>query len=102
MIHAYKSVSRLGKVFLWLSVILLLAFVIVYVMQVQSALSMDPSSYNCTSDSMVMRICHDPYGSSIGWTMIYLGYMGWPFFIAWLVIGATLLHRRKSRITSKK
>lgn len=91
MIHKYKSTSRLGKVFVWLSIALTLAFIITYILEVQGALNMDPNSFNCLHDSMMMQICEDPYGSSVPWTMIKMSILGWPLILAWLAVGVLLL-----------
>ena len=106
MMHKYKSTSRLGKVFIWLSIILILAFSITYILEVRDALSMDPKSFNCLHDSMMKQICEDPYGSSVTWTVIKVFILGSPLILAWFVAGALLLMRTKpdkiSQRTSKR
>lgn len=101
-LQRYASASRLEKTFLWLSVSLVLAFIIIYAVQVKYALSMDPSSYNCTNDSMMMQICKHPYSSSVTWAFIYLCYFGWPFLVAWLVVSYKLWSRRRAQLSKKK
>jgi hypothetical protein len=89
---------------MWYSAFLVIAVICIYAMNVLSALSMDPTSYNCTSDSMMKQICADPYGSSVIWTIIFVTLLGFPFAIIWQIIGIILLTRRlsrKSRATKK-
>lgn len=97
MIHKYKSASRLGKSFIWLSIILLLVAAITYMFEVRDALGMDPNSFNCLHDSMMKQICEDPYGSSVAWTLIGMLTLGLPLVLAWLVVGVLLLARLLAR-----
>lgn len=96
MIQKYKSASKLAKVFTWLSVLLPLALILTYMLEVRFALSMDPGSFNCLHDSMMRQICEDPYGSSITWALMKFGLFAHPFLIAWLAIGIVLLIRSNS------
>jgi hypothetical protein len=97
IVDKYRALSRLGKVFLWLSVAIALIILIIYSMEVVQALRMDPLSYNCISDSMMKQICHHPYSSSISWTLIYLIFFGWPITFPWIIIGLVLAKRRYLR-----
>ena len=100
MVHKYKSASRLAKVFIWLSILLLVALILTYMLEVRDALNMDPNSFNCLHDSMMKQICEDPYGSSITWTIIGVIVLGWPLILTWLVVGVILLQRALERLSS--
>ena len=102
MFHKIRSPSRLAKVFLVLSAVLAGMYSVVYVMNVSEALGMDPTSYNCTNDGMMMQICADPYGSSIIWSFIDVVSVGWPVLIAWLIAGSMLLDPKDSRNRAKR
>lgn len=102
MLEKYRHTTRLGKVFIWLSIAIVLGIIGVYIQQVLSALAMDPNSYNCTSDSMMKQICHDPYGSSVGWTLILVCMIGWPILFIWAIIGVILIARRNKVRSNKK
>lgn len=87
MSKKYKTLKIREKIFVWLSVLIPSLMIGVYLLNVTSALSMDKTSYNCTGDSMMMQICHDPFGSSIAWTVVYALFFGWPLLLAWLSVG---------------
>lgn len=97
MLAKYRSLDRVGKIFAWLSLLLVGILPFTYLMNLIMALGMDPNSYNCLHDSMMSQICRDPYGSSLGWSLIYLVFYGWPLLLAWLLIGALLLVRTAMR-----
>lgn len=94
MINRYKSASRLGKVFVWLSVGMPIAILAVYTVYVASALALDPNSHQCTNDSMMEQTCRDPFGSSIEWTILAVSLFGWPVLAVWVTIGILLVVRR--------
>jgi hypothetical protein len=100
MITKYKAASRLGKVFIWLSLGLACAGVALYAMQVSQALNMDPNSYNCVHDSMMKQICADPYGTSVFWAGLQLVFLAWPLLLAWMITGMVLISRRRQRSQS--
>lgn len=101
MISKYKSTSRLGKIFIWLSIGIFIAAIALYVNEVIETLAMDPNSYYCMHDSMTKQRCEDPFGTSIGWAILLLVFVGWPVLLAWMVIGAVLL-RRRARVQREK
>jgi hypothetical protein len=94
MFKKYYSLSTRVKVFVWLTVTLIIFIPAVYLLNVAGALQMDPNSYNCTTDSMMKQICQDPWGSSVAWTYIYVAFFGWPLMLAWLSSGIFVLIRR--------
>lgn len=94
MKNKLQSSSKLSKAFTVTSALLILMPIFFYVFNVVGALSMDKSSYNCTSDSMMMQLCHDPLGSSVGWTILYMVIFGLPLFVAWVILGAFILLKR--------
>lgn len=89
----YKSASKLGKVFLGLSLCLVIAFVYTYFREVKQALHMNPASYNCTSDGMMKQLCHHPYSASILWSVLDFGLLFWPLIVIWAIIGTVSLRR---------
>lgn len=91
MINKYRSLDKLHKAFMVVSFVLVLLPILLYVVNVVGALSMDKSSYNCTSDSMMMQICHDPFGSSIAWSILGSVVIGFPVVIVWLLLGVAVL-----------
>jgi hypothetical protein len=95
--------SKLGKIFLWLTIPIIGVFILIYMSQLSQALSMDPNSFNCKYDSMMKQVCQDPYGSSISWTLVLM-FMSpvWPIPLAWVVIGIVLLSRFIKRKSSSK
>ena len=97
----YKTLSRLGKAFVWLSIAVVTAVIAFYVVEVLRARAMDPNSYNCLHDSMMKQLCEDPYGSSVSWAIIEFVFLGWPLWIVWAVIGLVLLGRRATAPSSK-
>lgn len=92
MFDKYKSFSRLGKVFVWFSLVLALAIAVVYANYVHEAFNTSP--VQCANDSMMSDVCDHPYGSSIGWTVIVIVMTGWPLLLAWGAIGIVLMRRR--------
>ncbi len=94
--HRYDSLSKLGKVFLWLTLFLVVAFGIIYTLEVKESLAMDPLSYNCTGDSMMKQFCDHPYSSSFFWSILGFGIYCGPIIISWLVVGSILVFRHIS------
>lgn len=87
------SLGRLPALFILLSVAVVLMFLGFYAFNVMRALDMDPNSYNCTEDGMMMQLCHNPYGASLLWSLLYAVFFGWPLLLAWLITGLALLLR---------
>ncbi|MEO5691188.1 MAG: hypothetical protein ABIQ64_03310 [Candidatus Saccharimonadales bacterium] len=92
----WLSLSKLGKFFVLYTALIVIVVGLVYAFFTVSALRMDPSSFECTSDSMMKQICADPFGSSIIWTIMLVLMFGWPILIIWIVT-AVLLRRRHKR-----
>ncbi len=90
----WLRLSKLGKFFVLYTAIIVAIIGLLYAMNVISALSMDPDSYNCTSDSMMKQVCAYPFESSIMWTGVFVTVFGWPFLILWIIIAITLLIRQ--------
>lgn len=97
----YRQASTLGKIFVWLSVLIVIVYIVIYIQEVREALAMDPMSYECLHDSMMKQICADPYGSSVTWGIVSLVFYCWPLIMAWLVMGVMLLIRRGQRKKQK-
>lgn len=89
--------TKLGKVFLWLSLLLIIAFAIMYGLQVKESLEMDPQSFNCLHDSMMKQFCNDPYGASFLWSVLSFLILGSPLLIAWTIVGTLVLMQRIRR-----
>ena len=79
------------KIFIGITLLLVLAFILLYFFNLFPALTMDKNSYECIEDSMMKIICNDPYGSSVTWALIMLTVIGWPVLIAWLVSGVAVV-----------
>lgn len=94
MFSKYKAASRLGKVFVWLSIGIFIAVVALYIYEVREALAMDPDSYNCLHDSMMKPMCKDPFGTAAFWTALEIVFFAWPILLAWTLIGVILMRRR--------
>ena len=89
-----KLLNSPSKAFVVATTILVIIFVVSYTFNVLDALSMDKNSYNCTSDSMMMQICHHPYSSSITWAIFATLLFGSPVIVIWIISGLTLLFKR--------
>jgi hypothetical protein len=94
MVKKYRSTSRLGKVFAWLSGLIVVALVVVFAVMLRYTTHMDPHSFNCTSDSMMMQMCHHPISSAIEWSIVMVGIIGSPLLLAWLIVGMRLAAHR--------
>lgn len=92
-----NSITKLGKAFLWLSLLLIITFAVIYGLQVKESLEMDPQSFNCIHDSMMKQFCSDPYGASFLWSVLGFLILGSPLLIAWIIIGTLVLIRRVRR-----
>jgi hypothetical protein len=62
-----------------------------YLINVTEALAMAKASYNCTMDSMMMQLCHNPFGGSVPWAILQSVVIGFPFIILWLLLGLSIL-----------
>ncbi len=95
MKQRFKSLNKLSKSFVISSLILGLLYVIVFFKNVFEALAMDKTSYNCTEDSMMMQVCHDPFGSSLSWSVLETIAVGFPLVMIWLILGLIVFVRAR-------
>lgn len=91
----YRSASTLGRIFILLTLFLVVAFAVIYVKELRDNLALDPRSAQCMYDSMMKQICDDPFGSSITWSVFGLVIYCGPLMLAWLVVGVALLIGRR-------
>lgn len=94
--------SKLGKFFVWYSLVLFGLLLAYFAMNFLDALMMDPSSYNCTSDAMMRQFCEDPFFTSLAWTLLAANLFGLPFFAAWVAIGIMLIAKNESAKSRNK
>ena len=93
MMQKLQNARPIVKLFIAMTLILIAAFTFSYINEVSGALNMDPSSYNCTDDSMMRQLCRHPYTASITWAILATAVYCWPIAIAWFITGIILIMR---------
>lgn len=93
MFKAYKSTHTITKVFIWATLLLFVPIFGYYGLTLHGSLTMDPNSFNCTQDSMMMEFCHNPFGQSARWAFGIAFMTLWPAILAWAIFGAGVLVR---------
>lgn len=89
--NRFSTLGKLTKLFVILSLFIILSTTLIFTANLTSSLTMDKSSYDCTTDSMMMQFCHYPVSSSIFWTLLTVFVVGAPVLIAWLVLGVLIV-----------
>jgi len=93
MQKAYKKTNTITKVYIWFTLLLFVPLFAYYVLTAYGALTMDPNSFNCTQDSMMMEFCQNPFGQSARWAFGTAFQLGWPIFLVWGLFGIGVLLR---------
>jgi hypothetical protein len=92
------------NIFIALSLLMTLTFVYFYYHEVRDALAMDPVSYNCREDSMMMQLCKHPYTATIFWGILKLLAQAGLLVLAWIGSLLYLLvvrNRTKTQVSSE-
>ena len=95
MRNKFRALNGIQKTFVIMSVLVVMMPVIFYCINLADALTMDKNSYNCTSDSMMMQLCHHPFTASISWAILYTMALGLPVLGIWAISGIVLLISKK-------
>lgn len=90
----YERATKLGKIFMWLSLLGAFVFVGLFTWYVISALTTDPNSPGCLYDSLIAQTCQHPISSSFGWAILGFVFLAWPVYIPWLVVGSLVFINR--------